>query len=97
MGERIAQLRRNRGMSQAKLARLLGLSTSAVAMYEQGRRSPSVPIIIDLANILGVTVNYLMTGKEADGPSISQIVNSEVANTDLAALILSLAWNLGSK
>ena len=36
-GARIAALRRQAGMSQAELARLLGVSPSAVGMYEQGR------------------------------------------------------------
>ena len=38
MGERIAQLRRMHGLSQAKLACALGLSTGTIAMYEQGGR-----------------------------------------------------------
>ena len=37
-GARIAALRRQADMSQAQLARLLGVSPSAVGMYEQGRR-----------------------------------------------------------
>ena len=63
MGERIAQLRRNKGLSQAALAQALGLSTSTIAMYEQGRREPSVSIIIALADALGVTIDYLLTGQ----------------------------------
>ena len=39
MGERIAQLRQRKGLSQAKLATAVGLSASAIAMYEQGMRS----------------------------------------------------------
>lgn len=63
MGERIAQLRRMRGLSQAKLASALGLSTSTIAMYEQGRREPSVSILVALADTLGVTLDYLITEK----------------------------------
>ena len=65
MGERIAQLRRRQGLSQAKLACALGLSTSTIAMYEQGRREPSVSILIALADALGVTIDYLLTGQPA--------------------------------
>ena len=57
MGERIAQLRRSKGLSQAALAQALGLSTSAIAMYEQGRREPSVSTIIALADALDVTID----------------------------------------
>ena len=38
LGIRIAALRREAGMSQAQLAAQLGISPSAMGMYEQGRR-----------------------------------------------------------
>ena len=41
IGQRIAALRKDALMSQAELARELGVSPSAVGMYEQGRREPS--------------------------------------------------------
>ena len=40
MGARIAALRRDAGWSQAELGKRLGVSASAVGMYEQGRREP---------------------------------------------------------
>lgn len=63
LGKRIADLRRKRGLNQSELARKLGLSTSAIGMYEQGRREPSIPIIVALAEELGVTIDYLLTGQ----------------------------------
>lgn len=65
IGIRIAQLRRERGIKQAELADLLHISASAVGMYEQGRRLPSVNIIICLCQIFGVTADFLLTGKDA--------------------------------
>ena len=65
LGERIAALRRTRGMSQAELAGRLGISASAMGMYEQGRREPSVQIIIALARELDVSTDFLLTGKSA--------------------------------
>lgn len=63
LGKRIADLRRKRGLNQSELAKKLGLSTSAIGMYEQGRRDPSIPIIVALAEELGVTIDYLLTGQ----------------------------------
>ena len=65
IGQRIAALRKNVGMSQAELARALGVSPSAVGMYEQGRREPSAQMLVSLAQILGVTTDYLLTGAPA--------------------------------
>ena len=61
-GARIAALRRQAGMSQAELARQLGVSPSAVGMYEQGRREPSSDVLVQLGKIFGVSVDYILTG-----------------------------------
>ena len=62
IGARIAALRRQAGMSQAKLAEALGVSPSAVGMYEQGRREPSADVLVALGKIFGVSVDYILTG-----------------------------------
>lgn len=63
LGPRIAALRRNTGWSQAELAAKLGVSPSTVGMYEQGRREPPVESLVALAELFGVTTDYLLTGK----------------------------------
>lgn len=63
LGTRIAALRREAGMSQAQLAALLGISPSAMGMYEQGRREPSLHLLGKMAEILKVSTDYLITGK----------------------------------
>ena len=63
LGSRIAALRRCAGLSQAELAQQLKISPSAVGMYEQGRREPSLDTVVALARTLGVSVDYLLTGQ----------------------------------
>lgn len=62
LGPRIAALRRNANMSQAELASMLKISASAVGMYEQGRREPSLDILVKLAVVFGVSTDFLLTG-----------------------------------
>lgn len=62
LGSRIASLRHGYGLSQAELAQRLHISPSAVGMYEQGRREPSVDILIALSQEFGVTLDYLLSG-----------------------------------
>jgi transcriptional regulator with XRE-family HTH domain len=50
-------------MTQAALAKRLGVSPSAVGMYEQGRREPSYDILIALSREFDVTIDYLITGE----------------------------------
>ena len=63
LGARIAALRRSRDMSQEQLAKVLGISPSAVGMYEQGRREPSAATLVALSGIFGVSTDYLLTGR----------------------------------
>lgn len=62
IGARIALLRRSRGLSQAQMAQALGISPSAMGMYEQGRREPSLATVVALARFYGVSTDYLLTG-----------------------------------
>ena len=66
LGARIATLRRSLGWSQGELARRLQVSASAVGMYEQGRREPSTAILLEMARLFGVTVDYLLTGQVSE-------------------------------
>lgn len=62
LGMRIALCRKIRGLCQTELAERLGVSPSAVGMYEQGRRTPSVDILILLAREFGISLHFLITG-----------------------------------
>ena len=63
LGARIAALRRQKNMNQHELARSLGISSSAVGMYEQGRREPPLRLVVELARIFEVSTDYLLTGE----------------------------------
>lgn len=67
LGARIAALRRGKGWSQAELAERLKISPSAVGMYEQGRREPALDLLVELARLFGVSVDYLLTGQVTPG------------------------------
>ena len=63
LGHRIAALRRDAGMSQAELARKLGVSPSAIGMYEQERREPGAELLVAIAAEFHVSVDFLLTGQ----------------------------------
>lgn len=64
LGIRIMQLRNSMGLTQAQLAKRLHISASAQGMYEQGRRVPSIDILIAMAQVFSVSLDYLITGSE---------------------------------
>lgn len=87
LGARIAVLRRSAGLSQAELARRLGISPSAVGMYEQGRREPAADMLVAMADIFHVSTDYLLTGAprtETEHQVSEQTVLQCLAETDKA-------------
>ncbi len=84
LGARISALRHQMGISQAQLARQLGVSPSAVGLYEQGRREPSAQLLISMARIFDVSLDYLMTGSlgQSDADSLGQLLLSRIAAAD---------------
>ncbi|MEW6770244.1 MAG: helix-turn-helix transcriptional regulator [Bacillota bacterium] len=60
IGERLAALRKEKGLSQAKLAKLLNLGTSTIANYELNKRTPDPATLKRLADFFDVSVDYLL-------------------------------------
>lgn len=60
LGDKLRDLRNERNLSQAQLAKRIGVNSSTVALYETGDRLPSLPRLIALSRSLGVTTDYLL-------------------------------------
>lgn len=58
-GQRLAQLRERRGLSQRQLAALVGIRGPSLAEYETQATWPSVPTLIALADVLDVSLDWL--------------------------------------
>src|SRR5574344_299271 len=67
IGERIYEERKRKGLSQTDLADQLGLSTKAVSKWETGEAQPTLDNISRLAEVFGVTTDYLISGKGMSG------------------------------
>ena len=63
IGRFIAELRKEKGLTQASLAGQFGISNKAVSKWENGKSLPDVSIMLELCNLLGITVNELLTGE----------------------------------
>ena len=60
IGNRIRHLRSERTMTQATLARRLGVTKSVVSAYENGMRYPSYDVLLKLSDTFGVSTDYLL-------------------------------------
>lgn len=60
IGERIIQLRTAKNWSQDDLAREIGASRVMIGKYERADSSPSIEVIIKLAEVFDVSIDYLL-------------------------------------
>ena len=57
---RIKQLRKDKHLTQAQVAKRIGVTASMVSAYETDIRLPSYEVLVRLADLFGVTVDYLL-------------------------------------
>jgi transcriptional regulator with XRE-family HTH domain len=82
MNNRIRELRKQKKLKQSDLASLVGISTSAIGMYEQGRRDPDPQTLLRIAQALDVSVDYLICA------------NDLITNFDIDSMAKGIAQNL---
>lgn len=63
-GKVLTELREKKGWSKSLVAKKLGLKTmSTYANWEYGLRKPDGEMLVKIANLYGVTTDYILTGK----------------------------------
>lgn len=58
--QRLLELRKERRISQAKLAKDIGVSCSLICYWETSRAEPTASNIVKIANYFGVSADYLL-------------------------------------
>lgn len=100
---RIKELRRQRGVTQEKMAALIGITRGAYANIENGKREPDIKTMITLADYFDVSLDCLMGRAEKKGPApvaesesayspeykFLSPVNKEIADRLIADLVKS--------
>ncbi len=65
-------MRKEKGLTQRALADKLLISDKTVSKWECGNGLPEVSLMMPLCEILGITVNELLTGKRLDSSEYQQ-------------------------
>ena len=78
LNERIRQLREAKNLTQVQLAAKLSVTKQSVSNWENNYIQPSVEMVMAIADVFGVTVDYLLerTDKQqicVDGLTVEQI------------------------
>jgi transcriptional regulator with XRE-family HTH domain len=79
--DKLIQLRRERGMSQEQLADRLEVSRQAVSKWEGDQSMPSLDKILQIADMFGVSVDYLVRNSTVEGTSSFNEENSQAGTT----------------
>lgn len=68
----IKDIRTRKNLTQAEVASALGVSSVVYSRYETGSRQPSIEVLIQLADIFGVTVDYLLGRQDIEDSTLSE-------------------------
>lgn len=66
LAQQIKNLRTTKNLSQDELAEKLYISRQAVSKWENGEATPDIDKLVQLAEIFGVSLDYLVLGKEPE-------------------------------
>ena len=67
----IKDIRLRKGLTQADVAAALGVSSVVYSRYETGKRQPSIDMLIQMADIFGVTVDFLLGRQDIEDSTLS--------------------------
>lgn len=105
--QRLRLLRKQFGLTQEELGKKLGITPASIGLYEQGRRTPDNNMLIQLATLFNVSVDYLLgfddlntetklyyNGSEKKSELKSLIDSAEIPDEKLEILISMLkSWS----
>lgn len=95
LGKRIAELRRQRGLTQDQLAEAMNVSPQAVSKWENDLSCPDITMLPGLADYFHVTIDFLMRGEPAD--EVRMVPAEQRKNVDDMILKLYVLSSEGDK
>lgn len=86
MISRLKELRKEKGLTQIELAKLLNVSDRSVGFYETGERDPDTETLTKLANYFDVSIDYLLGRSDIRKPAEVKIETKAYYNLDTSGL-----------
>jgi transcriptional regulator with XRE-family HTH domain len=92
IGEHISLLRKRKKISQAELGKMIGTSGDIIGRYERDIITPSIDVIIKIADSLEVSIDFLVgkTNFELDNQTLKRIEEISSLPSERKNYILSL-------
>ena len=86
MQNNILKARKDKGLSQADLAKMIGVTRQSISLYENNSREPKIDTWQKLSNVLGVSIPYLQ-GISSDPTAIDETIAHTMTNRELKKII----------
>lgn len=86
IGERLAEIRKDHGDTQANLAEQCGVSLPTVRAWEQGKSSPSHSMLVAICRRYHVSSDYLLGLSDVDPAYVRHRRGEKFTKEELAAL-----------
>lgn len=80
IGKFIANMRKNNNMTQKQLAAMLNISEKTISKWETGNGLPDTSLMLPLCEILGITVNDLLSGEKIKKEEYNKKVSENIMN-----------------
>lgn len=77
LGFRIKEIRTQRGMAQKELAKRINKSKSAVCGYESDAQVPPLEVLVSIASVLNVSLDYLVGFEGDDSISLRNLTSQQ--------------------
>lgn len=94
LGVRVKKVRNEKGLTQAKLAEIMGYSVQHISHVETGNTKLSVELLVELANTLEVSVDELLIDSLEHKKESSYIITIEVYSDKEEQLISNVVKEL---
>lgn len=81
IGKFIAELRKEKGLTQEQLAEKLGVTSKSISRWENGKTMPDLSLMKPLCNELEITINDLLSGEKIEKPNYQAKFEENILNT----------------
>ena len=92
-GKRLKKLRKDKGLTQDELGKILGVTKSSICCYEKGTRNPSIETIVDMMLLYNVSSDYLIGSDSVVTVFNNENIRNEIVTKEEYAFILALRKN----
>jgi len=81
IGKFIAKCRKDKKMTQSELAEKLGVTDKSIGNWENGRNMPDLSLFKPMCDVLGITINDLLSGEKISKDKYQERFEENIVNT----------------